>query len=379
MFLYLFRGTSISDLFSIVSELPDALNDANHWNLVLSKLAYATGAEHVFVSERDPLGSLQLDDNPWESPFVYGYDGEAGIRPYLDYFHQFDEWGKFELSCERNQPALLSEFAGPMLGARSEFWDWLNPLGITDNAYVKLFDTDAGWVGLNLHFNRDISDIESRLSVLQKVCKPLSTSLQLHFNGFGFYDELEAQLLSSEIPKLLIRASGKIVAINSLAEQLIATHSGTFKTNGKLAFLTSSIQNQFRQALAEAGSDGMARIFSLPLDLERADMTVVVLPVPRRSSASLDKEPLLELSFIGRELPSPLLRPLASAYGLTPRQTTVLAEVEKGKNVRQIAKDLELSYDYVRSILYKDIFPALNVSDLPELVALLGKVNRAAQ
>ncbi len=305
----------------IISSLPDALLQPNHWATVLDDIRSLSGVPHLVIAERDQAGHLLLDDAPWEHEFVRGYDGEIGLDPYLDYCQPFDDWDRFEPNCSGNAPLLLSQQKGSTLGVNSEFWEWLQPLDITDNAYARLYDTPGGgWVGINLHFDGTLTDCQKVLEVLNAIQKPLAQCLQIQQAGLSqnFQSNVERQIHGSSFAKLLIDGRGHILELNHAFEQLISQEPQLFRANGTLALKDPTIHNAYLKAVSATFQSRLPQIVAIPSDHFGKYLTLVVSPYEQGGRTLLGSRLCAMVTVVTDEHHAPLIRPLIDSCDRHP-------------------------------------------------------------
>lgn len=346
--------------------------------MVIEDIKRAAGVDHAFIAARDTSGQFVLEDAPWESPFVCGYDGEHGIKAYLDYYRAFDDWERFEAGRRQNTPFLLSRLEGYTLPDQSEFWEWLNTLNITDNAYTKLFDLPGGWAGINLHFDQSKTDGQRVLDVLQLIQQPVGLTLRLQQSGWVSARPWADQLESTSFARLVLRADGRVCEIGQRAEALIRSEPNLYACNGKFAFSNSQVQQEFRARLDAAVATRLPQVHVVPEELFGRCFTLVINPLIQSRGTLVAPETLLLITLINDDDHAPMIQPFAQAHRFNETVTVVLEAVYQGKGARQIADELGLSHSYIRELLSKQVYPALGVSDMQELSALLGKIHRAA-
>jgi hypothetical protein len=364
-----------------IEDLPDTITSKEGWHGVVPKLAQLAGCPHGFISARRPNGDLQLEaEKLWENDFIHGYDGESGITQYTDYYRHFDELSELERTAVKT-PVIASHARNFHFSPKSEFWDWATRLEFNDSAYVKLFDLPDGYVGMNLQFGNQTTDSARVLSVLEAVQRPIADCLKIQQLGYSqcFNDTIEAQLNAAAEPKILLSQRCKSIHHNKAFETYLGASDALFMKQGRLFLATPSNQSEFEAAFHRVCATRMPQAIRFNDSDTLSPTNMVMAPYELNGYSMLENSIGVLVTLATKVEDYSVLEGFGRANGLTPRQITILMKVAEGKPVRKIASELGISYEYTRSVLYKDIFPSLHVSDLAELVALLGRIYRAMQ
>ena len=364
----------------ILNALPETLVDPNAWSTVLEEIKTAVGAPHMFIAPRDERGNILFDPEPWHSPFFSGYDGETGARLYLDYYLGHDAWNGYRHGGRWAKPILVSRSSGHVLGNESEFWDWLRPLEITDNAYVKLADTPTGWIGANIHFDIEKTNAEKMLEVLSAIQRPLSNFIRAEISGVrgNPLHGIEDRLRSSPYPQALLGTDGHVLAFNAHLEALVRDGSHVLKLNGALAFEQPSVHAQFARALSSAINQCEPQIVAIPLDGVARNTELVISPETIHTSALSARQTYALVTFLTEGDDTPLTEALADCYAVTPTERRCLALLGEGKSSKVMARELGVSNAHVRQTL-SNLYDKCAVANRNELMALLTRLQSAAR
>ena len=368
------------EVLQIISGIPDVLLQPSGWVNVLDDIRSKLGIPHLIIAERDTTGHLVLNElAPWEYDFIRGYDGMNGITSYLEYYRKFDHWDGFELGYKNTKPVLVSQHEGYSLGVDTEFWEWLNPLDINENIYSKLFDTDNGWLGINFHFDSDVTDNQKLLNALALIQKPLATCLKIQSQGLGQSHEqaLDVQLDNSPFPQIVLNSDCAIIAASQSFEQLLILENELFNCNGKLSFRNSRLQSEMLSAVSSILMNRMPQILSVPSSHHNQNILFVLAPYEQPEKNVAGAKLIIQITAITNQQHSPLIQPFAQAHKLNRTQTAILYQIDTGKAPKQIASELHLSRDHVRKTL-SEMYTIFGVADLTELTHLLSKIHRAS-
>lgn len=363
----------------VMARLADTLDDPNAWEEVLDEIKQAVSAPHMLIAERDACGTLLLGDRPWEQPFASGYDGERGARPYLEHYRHFDTWDQFEAGGRCTGPVLVSQVPGHAISETSEFREWLRPLDIDENAYMKLFDTPDGWVGLNIHFPARTADAVQMLEFLRLIRRPLAKHARATLSGVQGCPgaSLESRVAGAAHPQFLLAPDGRIEAFNGPAEEIAAKNDGLLRRNGVLAFTGAGLNARFRAALAAVAASGQPEIVVVSWPDGQRATEVLLTPERGMHDALSPARTRVLVTFVTPSDPAPLIAPLARAHGLNATETAILREADKGRDNRGIARALGLSDVHVRKTL-SEIYAKLGVANRHELAALMAGLHRAS-
>jgi PAS domain S-box-containing protein len=172
--------------------------------------------------------------------------------------------------------------------------------------------------------------------------------------------DVEAALENISIPSYVIDSTGVIRWTNSAAKQSVGDVRGRQFTSVVAPEETRRAREVFAQKIA--GTALVTDSEAVLLDASGARIDVEISSVPRRRG---DRVIGVFGQFVQHEgPPSPIAHP-----SLTPRQTEILVQLQRGRSTRQIAEELHLSPETVRNHV-RHVLKALDVHSRLEAVAV---------
>jgi PAS domain S-box-containing protein len=171
--------------------------------------------------------------------------------------------------------------------------------------------------------------------------------------------DVEAALENISIPSYVIDSTGVIRWTNSAAKQSVGDVRGRQFTSVVAPEDTRRAREVFAQKIA--GTAVVTDSEAVLLDSSGARIEVEISSVPLRRG---DRLIGVFGQFVQREGPPPIAHP-----SLTPRQSEILVQLQRGRSTRQIAEELHLSPETVRNHV-RHVLKALGVHSRLEAVAV---------
>jgi PAS domain S-box-containing protein len=172
--------------------------------------------------------------------------------------------------------------------------------------------------------------------------------------------DVEGAIERINVPSYMIDKTGVIRWTNLAAQRLLGDVRGRQFTSVVAPEDTRRAREAFAQKIA-----GTAQV----TDVE----VMLVDEAGDRLCVDLSSVPLLRghrlIGVFGQFVPEEAPRPPASHPALTPRQTEILRQLERGRSTRQIAQELHLSPETVRNHV-RHLLKALGVHSRLEAVAV---------
>lgn len=189
----------------------------------------------------------------------------------------------------------------------------------------------------------------------------------------GGHEDFGLKILDRyQCPLFVIDERAALVFKNRAAARVLEARSGFHESNGRLR-LGAKADAALRRIIAGCQSSGEAHNECYGMQLASTlprDWLLFIRPLER----SGDDEPAMRtflLHAVGRTRPRAApARTLQALFGLTARETTVIAELLRSGTLETIARRLALSQETVRSHL-KRTFRKCNVHSKAELLLLL--------
>lgn len=358
-------------LTKLLSDLPDVLVDPGHWPRLLKQVSNAANVQHLFIADRDSEANLLLTTEPWKDRFVHGYHGESGLTPYVQYFRHIDEWGRHELTDYTGHARIVSSLPGGKLHKSDEFWEFLIPKNIDENAYARLFKTPNGWVGINFHFDTRYAEREAVLNTLRLIQQPIARCLEVSRYGCSPKGcSLDDQIQASPYPQMLLGTRGRILAINLQAEAILGSSEITAHKYGYFFISQGNIESAFQMALSYVLKNRIPRIVPLPSLENGRTMHLVLSPDERGGALNV------LATFLTGDEPAHLIKPLCDAHGFGDRQAEILELCYKGLGTKEISQILGITEGHVQRLLGQ-VYKELEIPNrIPHLVAFLRKLHQ---
>ena len=182
-----------------------------------------------------------------------------------------------------------------------------------------------------------------------------------------------------EEPIFLVDEQRLILFHNAAAKRVLKAKTGVGSRQGRLIFSTPADDARFEYMTSECRSSPrakseMCRALKSPRRTAPKDWLVMISVLPGASGASsgcLTFVVHLVSRLHPRKLPVAALHDL---FGLTRKETDVLARLIRSESLRDVASHMTLSHETIRAHL-KRIFRKCDVRSRTELFALLQKIS----
>jgi PAS domain S-box-containing protein len=172
--------------------------------------------------------------------------------------------------------------------------------------------------------------------------------------------DVESALESISIPSYVIDRTGVIRWTNSAAKRSVGDVRGRQFTSVVAPEETRRAREVFAQKIA--GTAAVTDSEAVLLDASGARIDVEISSVPLRSGDRV-------IGVFGQFVQHEASQPTPPHPALTPRQTEILQQLQRGRSTRQIAEELHLSPETVRNHV-RHVLKALGVHSRLEAVAV---------
>ena len=187
-------------------------------------------------------------------------------------------------------------------------------------------------------------------------------------------------LETAQAPIFILDRRGRVVHANAEAERLLGESDGlTVGPDGLRAATTdhsARLAALIGRAAGSTGEPAAGCTLRLPRPSERPDLTVVTVPLPQSAEFPLAHNPTVILQVtdpLAHAAPNRAL--LVEAFGLTPAEVDLVADLLCGLSVREIADRSGRSIATVRTHL-ASVLAKTGTSRQSELVRLLTRLPR---
>jgi DNA-binding NarL/FixJ family response regulator len=364
-------------LDSLVDGVYSAILDPGQWSVFLGDLADALGGTLPTLFRHDSR------NHSGSFGHSVGYEPQV-VRDYRERFAGENVWlrgarphlipGRVRLShmmCSRHE--LL----------QSQFWaDFCRPLGVSNAIGATILKHGSVTFNVTVMASKAKAEFTSEdARILGRVVPHLQRALQVHQRMAHSTIRLEGLQQSLErLPTgvILLNASGKVLFVNEAARTLVASRDGLVVDATGLRALRADETRRLRLLICNAakssagsgvspgGSMRVTRAKSSPLE-------VLVSPLHTAESWYLP-ERIVAAVYVT----DPSQRVAAAEttmrqlYGLTDRETDVLAAVTRGQSARQAARELEISYNTIKTHL-RHIFLKTETASQADLIRLASR------
>lgn len=216
------------DLKALSASLIETIQDPTKWQATLSKLCAYTHAQKALVSLRDnKTAEIVIPDDvskDFASPLIYGFTVDQ-VEAFLGDFGEVDPWTEIERVNYPYFPYNMSRYLPQDQLRQSPFWQWLEPLGISECVVCELGRTETYWGALNLYFDTPtgtetqlvLERLKDVLPVLQNVWSS-GRALQMAKTAAGSLDMVLAAIPN---PAALVLQDGELVAQNHSMQRFL--------------------------------------------------------------------------------------------------------------------------------------------------------------
>jgi len=261
------------------------IDDIEYWQEVLRLLCEVTGASKGIISLRDSLtAELVIPTDVRQelsSPLLYGFS-EMEIGSYVTHYIEQDPWTPFEKLFHPSEPTSLAKFVDLKTLQNSEFWQWLEPQGITDTTVLEIGLSAPNWIAMNLYYPTKTDTIKKK--VLQYTTK-LQETMQDAWrigqrlraseqapNRLGYFLERQPQAA------LILSAAGEIILENKKALTLKETATNIYHLdNQRFGFNDPQLQLQLLEAMQTLKISVDARLEEIKFSSQTLDLTLTLI------------------------------------------------------------------------------------------------------
>jgi DNA-binding CsgD family transcriptional regulator len=181
------------------------------------------------------------------------------------------------------------------------------------------------------------------------------------------------------VATIILDEQGRILNNNGVARALLDEGDGLFLHNTRLQIKSRDINNKLQEAvktIIEAqhrGETSLVRALRIPRSAGRADLGMVIRPVPSTEWSEGQSSPCVALFISDPDLrESASQQILGDLFGLTPAEANLAILLAGGMSLAEVSAAQNVSQHTARAQL-KSIFAKTNVSRQAELVRLVLK------
>jgi len=364
-------------LDSLVENIYSAMLDSSQWPVFLGGLADVLGGTLPTLFRHDPLKHSGSFDQS------VGYEPQALID-YRERFAGKNVWlrgasphltpGRIRFShmmCSRH------EFL------QSQWWaDFCRPLGVWQAIGATIMKHGSVTYNVSVMGSQSRAEFDTKdARILHCLVPHLHRALQVRQRMAHSAIQVEGLQQSLErLPTgvILLNASGKVLFVNEAARTLVASRDGLVvdatglralrpdETRRLRLLIGSAAKNSAQLGVSPGGTMRVTRKRSSPLE-------VLVAPLHTEETWYL-AERIVAAVYVT----DPSKRAATAAatmrqlYGLTERETEVLAALARGQSARHTAKELSISYNTIKTHL-RHIFLKTETASQADLIRLASR------
>jgi len=372
---------SVEQFETLVESVYDASVDEAQWPAFLAKLAQQLNGvlPTLFLHDtRTHSGALAIN---------VGYD-EATVSSYRDHFATRNLWLRsgthlLQPGSVRTSHIMCSR---QVLLASEWYADYCRPLAIsqgigatihkdsvlTSNVAIFAGDERTPFGG------EDIAFLKALMPHMQRALKVHLHVAEADLRKKEFVEAMEPLAVGV----ILVAANGQILFANRMARALFRKRDALIADRNGLRAVRSHDSTVIRTLIAAAAKtfSGQARKAGGTLKIQRpkgrSPIEVMVSPIARDQRFGVAQCAVAALYVTDPEsIPERPETELARLHGLTPAEAHVATLIARGRSGRQVADELAISYNTVKSHL-KKIFAKTGTRRQGELIRFM--VNRAA-
>ena len=354
---------------SVVSEIYASSIDPANWPVALTEISRALDATGA---------SILQGTGPSRGVLAAGVPVEA-YGAYVDYYRPMD----YVMEAVETGPAGLIRGGQELIAlkTRSEFEaGFLRPYEMDDGLFARL-NVGAPPTSFLVAAPRRPEPFPTaeRVKLLSGILPHLQQAL-LTQRRFAAVVERSADICGAfELMRhgvIIVGSKGQVITLNSSAEEILRSDDGLHIQSGRIGSANARVAHELRRACRIAlvgGGSGVRGGHWLRCERPsgKRPFVIHVTPLHRAGDGNEVRDPsaLITIRDPERETepPATLLRRL---YGLTTGEAEVTIRLARGDNLRDIAADLAVSYQTVRTHL-QHIFDKTDTHRQAELVRLL--------
>lgn len=326
--------------------------------VILNSIRPEPGAEDVILASPDD----------WE------------LTAYRDQFFSLDPFVNLPL----NQVTALSDMLDDEELARSDYYrQYLQPIGLFQILGLDIAEPGGMLARMRLSRSR-----EERLFTaaerdwLTRLSPHLCRAIQIYatLNRTASERDVYAGAVSQlAVATIILDEQGRVLNMNPVAQLLVDQGDGLSLRNQHLQVAGRDTNRELQSALQtivraqQHGQPGVARALRVPRSHGRADLGLVVRPVPVSEWSEGQSSPCAAVFISDPDLHETASKQtLGELFGLTPAEANLAILLARGLSLAEVSEAQNISPHTARAQL-KSIFAKTGVSRQAELVRLIIK------
>ncbi len=367
----------------LVGSAYEAASETGRWVSFLGRLAT--------IAQADGSGLVMHDDRQGTHDVAASWEVNEEMMPqYREYYGRLDVWTARAKSSPIGRVCLSQELCRPDDLRKTEVYNGLMvPSHIEHGMFGLVERRGDNWAALSLYRSASSGEFNSSdLYILRLIVPHVQRAFKLHFQLAELRarsEGVEASLNMLSVGVVFLGASGEVLLMNRVAEEVFQRRDGLLVTRGEIGACLPSESTRLRAMTFGAAQTGSGRglcaggTMLISRDKQRP-LSLTVAPL-REFDPSLPQRPAAVI-FISdpdrsAELPADLL---SRSYGLTPAEARLATILFEGRSLKEAADLSGVTHNTAKSQL-KSVFSKTQVQRQGQLIKLLlnsaGVVNPA--
>jgi len=359
-------------LRTLIDQLYESVGDVDAWSGLAYRIADTFDSNSVVLKMQNDTGCVHLVETT-DNLVIPDKN-----REWAEYWHKNDLW------VERCMARGISKIhTSQNLMSKAEFeasgfyQEWLRSLDIYHlvGTVFPIYSKVTGAFGI--HRPKDATCFEPEecrrvVTLLPHLRRAFSMHMRLTDTGYAIKSATDVlKVLDKAVVIVDIRY--RLLYANPVAEQLMRGDFPVTVINGRVQLreqrLTETFHSLIRRSLNIDTSTPFDAVMYLPR-LNRLPVILSASPLASRWTSELNREPAVIIWLNDPEKLTASLTVLRQLYGLTPTEASVSEILATGKSLEEIAAQLTISVDTVRTHL-KKVFAKTGTARQAQLVALI--------
>jgi DNA-binding CsgD family transcriptional regulator len=300
----------------------------------------------------------------------------AALESYAQYYQPLD----YVLAAVEKGP-IGAVRTGPQVivpNRNGQFYTgWMRPNDLEDGLFVRLTGGPKPTCFLVTSPKPDF-DTPERVKVLGALVAHLQQALRTQTKLAALAHDSGALTEALDVVGhgvVIVGSEGLVLNLNSAAEAVLRAEDGLQQRSGRIAagpHAHKELHHALHHALAGGGSTiRHGHTLACPRPSGSRPYVIHVLPLHRTAQDDKSRDPAALVLIVDREQEhEPAAALLHRLHGLTPTEAQVALRISRGASPKQIAAELSVSYQTVRTHL-QHIFDKTDTHRQGELIRLL--------
>lgn len=362
----------------LVNHIYRGITDVTAWDDVVNRLVEVTGSRKGLLTYRsDNSADMMLTQSPLLAPRLVNISPEQAGE-YFDHYFMIDPWTEHETNMKLQDVIRFGDYVPIESLKQSVFYkEFLSTLRVEDGFALNVAKGPHTWVVLNLLIdNKPSMNPDDILQLLQLLTPHLQRAFQAAIEltlAKTSNDELSTLLDQHRESIFLLDIDGKIVYLNSKAEQVIEQNKELYIKNNYLKCqsytaneeLTGLIRNAVNRESNKSCHMLLARkINEKPLQL-------YITPFYQNNGISAIKRSYVVVLITDPSIhPDSLLSKLNQLYKLTSSEAKLVESLTLGISLKDHAKNNNISFNTARWHL-RNVFIKTGANSQADLIKLV--------